>query len=133
MKWHLLLVDDDEISIKVSLFMVEEAEFHPTPITFGDGLQARNYLRDAYNTDETFVIFLDINMPVMNGWEFLEEINSFAYPDNVKVFVVSSSVYELDKLRAEESKFVIQFLSKPVLSTVLESLKKNSSLDKLFL
>lgn len=132
MKWHLLLVDDDEVSIKISLFMIEEAQFHPSPLSFENGLRASEYLRDVYKKEETYVIFLDINMPVMNGWEFLDEIKGFTDPSNVKILIVSSSVHDDDKAKAKESEFVIQYLPKPVLSDTLERLKSNSSLKSYF-
>ncbi|GAA5032188.1 response regulator [Marivirga lumbricoides] len=132
MKWHLLLVDDDEVSIKISSFMIEETHFHPAPISFENGLRASEYLREVYKKEEKYVIFLDINMPVMNGWEFLDEIKNFTEPANVKILIVSSSVHEDDKTRAGASEFVIQYLSKPVSPDTLEELKHSASLGFLF-
>lgn len=132
MKWHLLLVDDDQVSIKISMFMIEEACFHPSPLPFENGLQACEYLRKVYREDENYVVFLDINMPVMNGWEFLDEIKSFTDPCNVKILIVSSSSHEDDKSKASESEFVIKYLAKPILIDTLENLKSSPSLRTFF-
>ncbi len=132
MNFKMLLVDDDEIFIMMSKFMIKESNFHPNPLSFMDGEEAYEYLKDSYNPNENYVIFLDINMPRMNGWEFLESINEFASPSNTLIFMVSSSTDYGDISRAGENIYIKKFLSKPYLTETLIELKNSPELKAIF-
>lgn len=132
MKFRAIIVDDDEIFNMLSKKMMQRARFHPEPDAFINGALAIDYLRDSYTDDETYVIFLDINMPIMDGWSFLEEIRTFAKRENTFIFMVTSSTDESDVSRAEQDDFVLEYLTKPVLTEDLNNLKKHSKLKKFF-
>lgn len=71
------------------------------------------------------IIFLDLNMPVLNGWGFLDIMknNGYSYP----VYILSSSTSEVDRLRSKRYDNVVSFLHKPIntyhLTSILESLQ----------
>ncbi|MEX0813399.1 MAG: response regulator [Chitinophagales bacterium] len=133
MKTELLLIDDDDIFIFMSKKMIEKTGFHTAPLVFKNGSLALDYLKEAYNKDTSYILFLDINMPVMNGWEFLDELEEVAVPENTFVFMLTSSIAEFDKKKAETNPFVMKFLSKPVLTSTFEEIKHMSGIRKLFL
>ena len=62
------------------------------------------------------IIFLDINMPVMDGWEFLEAYRAIEekLPDTISIYLVSSSVDKNDIMRSRQFKYVTDYLVKPV-------------------
>jgi response regulator RpfG family c-di-GMP phosphodiesterase len=60
----------------------------------------------------------------MNGWEFLAELEKFADATNTFVFVVSSSIDETDVQKANSNQYVLRYLSKPVYTDTLISLKE---------
>ncbi|MEO6639376.1 MAG: response regulator, partial [Ginsengibacter sp.] len=73
-----------------------------------------------------------INMPVMNGWEFLDAINQSPIADDILIAVVTSSTNESDKKRAFEYKQVIRYIEKPVNIQKLCELKQDKALKLFF-
>ncbi len=132
MNFQAVIVDDDDIFNMLSRKMIQKCGFHPEPKTFLNGRLAVEYFKETYSDNQTYVIFLDINMPVMDGWEFLESIESFAHPDNMLIFMVTSSTDEEDINRANSNKYVLKYLAKPVLSDDLRDLMKHPKLAPYF-
>lgn len=123
-KTRILLVDDDPVYTMIMRKLLQIKSFSAHCESFNNGLSAVDYLRERYNEDELNLIFLDIYMPILDGWGFLDRIENFAFSENVGVIVVSSSVNEKDARRAKSSPFVIDFLIKPVLGEHLELLTR---------
>ncbi len=109
-----LVIDDDEISIMLSDFLLKDNSFFPVIETYMDGDSALEHLKSEYSEDIIYIIILDINMPLMNGWEFLEEIKAFVSQKNTSVFMLSSSTDKLDIEKAEKIDLVKGFFSKPL-------------------
>lgn len=118
------IVDDDKIMLFIVKKLMKISGFDDDPKLFEKPEEAVEALRAEYNPNDHFVIFLDINMPAMNGWEFLDEIDSFISPDNTVVFMISSSVDQSDILRAESHKLISRYLEKPLLVDHLVELKQ---------
>jgi CheY-like chemotaxis protein len=95
------IIDDDEIALMLTEMLIKEDSFFQKPMSFLDGTYALEYLKHEYSEDTNYAILLDINMPLMDGWEFLENLQSFGCSDNVFVFMLSSST---DKEDIEKSK-----------------------------
>lgn len=124
MRTRVLLVDDDPVYTMIMRKLLQVHNFHAHCESFNNGLSAVEYLEERGKGGELALIFLDLNMPILDGWEFLERIENFAFSENVGVIVVSSSVNEKDARRAKSSRFVIDFLIKPVLGEHLELLTR---------
>jgi CheY-like chemotaxis protein len=77
--------------------------------------------------DDTVVVFLDLNMPILDGWGFLQEYakNKNNLKFNTKIFVLSSSINPDDKEKAEENANVDQYIYKPLTTSSLQSLQFN--------
>ncbi len=82
--------------------------------------------------DTLYFILLDINMPVMNGWEFLDAINQSAGANQVLIAVVTSSANDLDKQKAHQYKQVLRYLEKPINTQKLRELKQLKELESFF-
>jgi CheY-like chemotaxis protein len=81
-----------------------------------NGAQAIEFLESASNCDDRsfpFLIFLDLKMPVMNGFEFLEWMSTQAFRSAVQVVVLSGSEHQDDKTRAAQLG-AVDYLVKPV-------------------
>lgn len=131
MNSELLLIDDDEIFNLMSLKMIEKTGFHQKPRVFKNGNFALDHLKKTYNENTPYLIFLDINMPVMNGWEFLDALDEFANPENMYVFMLTSSINERDKKKAEKNKYVLKFLTKPVSTQTFNEISQLPKIQKM--
>ena len=78
------------------------------------------------------LIFLDLNMPVMGGWKFLELFTSEHYSEfnNVKVIILSSTIDPQDLAKAKAFNMVADFLPKPITVGVLDYLKEKFNNQK---
>lgn len=111
----ILIIEDDAIvAVMQKMWITKACECEAE--VFPNGLEAIEYLDKEFNINpkEDFLIFLDINMPVMNGWEFLEACEQRPYAHHVSVVVVTSSRFEEDYLKAKRSSLVVDFQNKPI-------------------
>jgi len=122
MKTDVLLVDDDAILLMMLQKMISKTGFHPSPGKYLNGKIAFDHIIKNDDDKTNFVVLLDLNMPVMNGWEFLEKLEDTNLKSTVFVIVVTSSVDKRDRERASGFSQVIYFLEKPVNETKIKSL-----------
>lgn len=109
----ILIIDDDEIVLMVERKILQRCGIDKETITFKNGNAALEYLKDQ-NADQKFLILLDINMPVMNGWDFLLQMETLNRNENIFVIMVTSSIDRYDKKLAEKYNTVISFIEKPI-------------------
>ena len=123
---HLLIIDDDEINNFIAAKLIKKVESNSNVNTCLNGLDGINYLKDLLEKQNQMpdVIFLDINMPIMNGWDFLEEFENIKLNINkeISIYMLSSSVYNDDIKKAETYGTVKMFISKPLTLEKLEHL-----------
>jgi CheY-like chemotaxis protein len=114
-----VFVDDDPISNMICEFTIEMMLGKVGSQSFVNPELALEYFANMSlpggNHNKT-VLLLDINMPGMSGWEFLERFDHLngAIKDLVHVYILSSSVDERDTLRSYANKNVVNFLIKPL-------------------
>lgn len=118
-KHIVFLIDDDNIYQFTARKILESTGLAKEIVSFYNGKEAIRYLTDDRNRiAENFpdFIFLDINMPIMNGWEFLEEYHNLYgnFPKPVVVYVVSSSIDTHDMRKSRQYKGVTDYIVKPV-------------------
>lgn len=132
MKLEVIIIDDDEIVVLIQKKMIVKSSFHNNPLSFKNGKLGLDYILSNTEKDTTYFILLDINMPVMNGWEFLDAINQSTIANQVLIAVVTSSTNESDKQKAFEYKQVIRYIEKPVNIQKLCELKQDKALKLFF-
>ncbi len=93
----VLFIDDDYITINICERMMKLTHFFNEFVSKRDGLQAKEYLLDSLS-ELPDIIFVDLHMTVMNGWEFLEWFQEWSQSENVDipVYVLSSSLSKED-------------------------------------
>lgn len=132
-------VDDDKVALMISKLNLQKTQFCENIITAENGKQALDFFDEQMLLPETdrkvpSLIFLDLNMPIIDGWEFLDIFSdkySF-YHDKVKIALLSSSVNPDDKLKADKNPFVFTFIDKALGIDNLKYLKESPELVKYF-
>ena len=119
------IIDDDPIFIYGTKRMIKETDFCNSVIVFNNGEDALMGLKEAYKIDHELpqVIFLDLNMPIMNGWEFLDELIKLPNTplNNTVIYVTSSSVDPRDIERVKAYELISNYILKPITPNDLET------------
>lgn len=115
----ILLIDDDLTINYLHNRLVEKSAIaqHIVIAKNGiEGLTAFLELNERLHSSDQVVLFLDLNMPIMNGWEFLEKLSKAKNEITIqyKIYILSSTINPDDKKKAGSHSLVTGFLSKPL-------------------
>ena len=126
----VMLVDDDDVTLMICKLRIKKAQFCEEIVSFENGMTAIGFFENqlSLSTENRIhpeLIFLDINMPVMNGWEFIESFEEkyLSYFPTTKIIILSSSVDPKDEEKAKANKRILGFLTKPLTDENLKAIK----------
>lgn len=112
-----ILIDDDPIANLIHRKIIETTcqELSAEIVPFLSAAEALDFITGCHDCgrDKKFIILLDINMPGIDGWEFLDRLGSNAHPWK-NVYILSSSVAHFDKSRAQNYSSVKGYITKPL-------------------
>jgi len=114
MSLKVLIVDDDKMIKLVHKMMVLKSGLCTEPLVFDEGKSAFDFLVSKHTDFDNYLVLLDINMPIMNGWEFLDAIQGKEFEKKLIVIMVTSSVDTGDRNKSKEYPQIIDFLEKPL-------------------
>jgi CheY-like chemotaxis protein len=127
MNFELILVDDDPDCIFFHKLLVKKSGLCENPTTFKDGQELIDYFSANIKTGiGDTLIFPDLYMVRIGGWEVLDYLEKAKFQDKIKVIVISSSVSMNDKMKALGYSTVMDYIEKPLLKSYLISLKNQS-------
>jgi CheY-like chemotaxis protein len=124
-KINFILIDDDYIFLRLGKMYLEKGDCTSTVTLYNDAKIALEAIGNQLEKlEDNTVIFLDLNMPVVNGFEFLDEIqkNPNAFSDKLSVYIMSSSVNFNDIERVKNYNIVKKFLNKPINKEIVDSI-----------
>lgn len=126
----VLLIDDNDLDNFINQKMLETNHFSKNIHISTDGQMALDFLKEYFNSnknkDMTYpeIIFVDINMPVMGGFEFIENFKRIKYENSAKckIVILTSSINHEDKEKSTKIDTGIIFVNKPLTNEKLNSL-----------
>ena len=123
---NVLLIDDNHIDNLINRKILDNAKYAEKITVIDSPNKAFEFLRNSLQTgiDVPEVIFLDLRMPVMNGFEFLKSLTDLPNlkPFLIKIFVLSSSLDPNDIKKIKENHLVAKFIGKPLTNQILEEI-----------
>jgi CheY-like chemotaxis protein len=124
----VMLVDDNDTDNFISRRIIEITKFAEDVVIKNSGKSALEYLEDHKSDHARLpdLIFLDINMPIVDGFVFLYEFEKFDYSikDKCKVIILSSSDNKRDIDKIVNNDHVIKFITKPLTEIALEEVSQ---------
>ena len=132
----IILIDDDESSNFLNTIFINKLNLDIDVHSFLDGQQGLDYIinKGDFDGDDAIstpcMIMLDINMPTMDGWQFIEKYEELVpkeLKEQIFIVLVTISDREDDKLRAQKNIYINEFIQKP-----LSDIKFNKLIDEHF-
>lgn len=117
MKTHFYIIDDDELFLKLGKMYLDMGTCTSSVTLFNDATKALKAIENMEASfDQRYVVFLDLNMPILNGFGFLEafEKNPKLLQKNIQIYVLTSSINHEDIERIKQYKSVTEYLNKPM-------------------
>lgn len=122
----ICIVDDDEVYKFFVKKIIELKGLADNVLTFPDGEEAYNYIKENKGNPDLLpdIIFLDINMPIMDGFLFMEEYTKLKHEINkeIAIYMVTSSIDIIDLERSKKYTEITDFITKPISAEVLEKI-----------
>jgi len=120
MKEKIILIDDDPIINFVHSRIIQHKFPESQILIFNNGSSALEFIQKSLTV--SYLIFLDLNMPVMNGWEFLEAVAKEESSNNLQIHILTSSIDPQDFKKAKKNRHVRSYFTKPLKVEDIENL-----------
>ncbi|MFV8226850.1 response regulator [Christiangramia aquimixticola] len=124
------IIDDDPIFVFGTKKIMKLANFCNSFMVFHNGEEALDKLKPIIESNGTAlpdVILLDLNMPIMDGWEFLDEFIKIPSQKEITIYIVTSSIDPHDIERAKDYDKISNYLIKPISSEKLHQIVSSGS------
>lgn len=130
-----IIVDDDPLNNKLCRHILKvtasgaEISDYLYPSEALDFIKSTNQVNED---DAPTIIFLDLNMPLISGWDFLDMFSQFddRIKAQYKIYILSSSIDERDKERARKNPYVLQYISKPLTKEKVKAIVESKNEDE---
>jgi len=124
----VVLIEDDQAMNYFHKRLFEKQNFADSVLSFTNAAAALNEIQKLKNIKK-LSIFLDLNMPQMNGWQFIEALADLKLKQDfqLQLFVLSSSVNPNDLLKAKQIPEITDYLTKPLTIEMLNTINTKHS------
>lgn len=127
------IIDDDKLTIKLMSMIISKNNFCEKINSFYNPQVALDSLKQNCNDVENLpdVILLDLNMPILDGWQFLDEFVHLPIEKEISIFIVTSSIDPVDIEMAKKYDMVKSYIMKPITAEKLKEASKLINTEKL--
>ena len=126
---NMTLIDDDDIFVFLTKKAIESTSLVELIRVFGNGQDAINFLQENFEDVNALpeIILLDLSMPIMDGWQFLDQFTKLApkIDKKITIYICSSSISPNDVELAKKNSLVTDYVIKPITKEKLIDLLKN--------
>ncbi len=124
---RFMVIDDDRTNNMICEFSMRRFSAATEIKTFTNPEVALQFIEESYedkNTTTSTVMFLDINMPLLTAWDFLDIFNDFKphVKEQFVIYILTSSIDYRDKQKADTNPLVEGTLCKPLSTSIIKSL-----------
>ncbi|MEP1032418.1 response regulator [Ekhidna sp.] len=119
---RIVLIDDDATTNYLNKLIIERSALVDEVLTFDSAEDALNFFNQNNDPSDEALVLLDINMPIMNGWQFLDQYRAMSTAQANKIVMLTSSINPADKQLADEKNEVVDYKSKPLSVDMLKDL-----------
>ena len=121
----IYIIDDDDIFVFVLRKLLQKSKRYDEVINIGNGLEAIDLLVNEFETNKKLpdIIFLDLNMPVLDGWQFLDQVEKLPFKELLRIYIISSSIDVKEIEKSKTYSTVKSFVSKPLTLEWLNGVK----------
>ena len=118
------IIDDDKLTLKLMSILISKNEFCEEIQSFSNAQDAIDKLKQNASNHRVLpdAILLDLNMPAMDGWQFLDEFMLLPIKKEISIFIMTSSIDPVDIEMAKKYKIVKDYVEKPITSKKLDLL-----------
>jgi CheY-like chemotaxis protein len=122
---RVAIIDDDPINNLICEKVIQRKQFADEVVSFQSAPEALEWLIQQPAAERPELIFLDINLPEMDGWDFLAALDQALPAHGITIYILSSSVSEDDQAKAHTHPLIAGFLIKPLTLDKLEQIAAN--------
>lgn len=118
------IIDDDPIFVFGTKRIMQLINFCDSIIVFENGKEAHDHLKAIIlaNEPQPDVILLDLNMPIWDGWQFLDEFTKIPNENKITIYLITSSVDPADVEKAKNYDAVSSYIIKPITTAELRKI-----------
>lgn len=121
MNLDIVVIDDDAVVLFLHKVLIKKSRLPSNVKDFLNAREALEYIQH-HNFSRHLLVFLDINMPECNGWEFLDQVKHLPQAKKILIVIVTSSMNESDRQKALLYSQVIDFYEKPLTKQACEEI-----------
>ena len=120
------IIDDDKLTVKLMSILISKSQFCEEFHSFNNAQLAIEKLKENSSISNNLpdAILLDLNMPIMDGWQFLDEFIHLPIKKEISVFIMTSSIDPADIEMARKYSVIKDYIMKPITANKLELLCK---------
>lgn len=111
---RIVLIDDDATTNYLNKLIIERSDLVDEVLSFDSAQEALSFFNQDNSSEDEALVLLDINMPIMSGWQFLDQYQTMQNKGSNKIVILTSSINPADKQMAEEKVGILDYKSKPL-------------------